>query len=347
VSKVCVKLVAAFALTFGHAIPCRAAADAPQVLLVRPPAAAHEVSAALVRVQGELVADGFEVVSLEAAPGATSEMAMDQAESQSTSTTVGLFLSADGKSAELWVVDRLTNKTVVRRVATGGESQNLLPEVLALKAVELLRASLLELVVERNAAAANPPVSRVAAQHASDWAARPLVSVPKWGIETGAAAIWSPGQIDVAFESLVRARFALLESLQIRLSFAGLGTRPQVGGTGGTAQIAEWWGLADGVFLPFPKLIVRPIASLALGTFHTTVKGEASFPYRGVDASQWALAADAGVGVCVRLASRLELVAEGYALLTTPEPIVRFVSDEGPHVARPAVASSLSLLGWL
>jgi hypothetical protein len=54
----------------------------------------------------------------------------------------------------------------------------LLPEVLAVKAVELLRASLLELVVERNTAEASA-AARAAAQRASDWAARPIAE-RKW-----------------------------------------------------------------------------------------------------------------------------------------------------------------------
>ena len=324
-----------------------AAADAPRVLLVRPPGAAREVNIALVRVEGELVADGFEVESLEAPPGTTSEAAMTQAEARSTSTTVGLFLSADGANAELWVVDRLTNKTVVRRVATGGESEKLLPEVLAVKAVELLRASLLELVVERNSRAADV-ASRSATQHASEWATRPLhTSVTSWAIETGAALMWSPEQIDAAFESVARVRFAPLPELHVRLSFVGLGTRPQVRGTGGSASLDQWCGLVEGVFNPFPKLLLRPTFSLGAGTFHTTVKGEADWPYQGVQTSEWAFAADAGIGLTLRLASRLELAGEGHGLWTAPEPIVRFVTQDGPHVGRPGVVGSLTLLGWL
>jgi hypothetical protein len=340
------RLLALLALTFGLAVPRVAAAEAPRVLLVRPLDAAKAVSAALVRVQGELVTDGFEVVSLEAAPGATSAMAMEQAEARWTSTTVGLFLDADGKSAELWVVDRLTNKAVVRRVATGDESENVLPEVLALKAVELLRASLLELVVERNTAA-KPKGSPTAKQRASEWAARPLASVPHWAIETGAAAIWSPGEVDAAFESVARGRFAVHEKLHVRISFAGLGTRAQVHGTGGSAQVDQWYGLAEGLFMPLPKLVARPVVSLGVGTFHASAKGEAAFPYQALQTSRWAFATDVGVGLGIRLASRLELSAEGHALWLAPKPVLRFVNDDGPHVGAPSVVGSLTLLGWL
>jgi len=340
------QLAALFALTLGLAAPRTAAAEGPRVLLVRPPSAPKEVNAALVRMQGELIADGFEVVSIEAAPGATSAMAMAQAQAQSTSTAVGLFLSEDGKSAELWVVDRLTNKTVMRRVDTGDASEDALPKVLALKAVELLRASLFELVVARKGPV-TPKASHAAEQRASEWAVRPLARVPQWALEAGAAAIWSPGQVDAAFESVARGRFAPRENLHVRVSFAGLGTHAQVRGTGGSGQLEQWYGLAEGLYLPWPKLVARPIVSLGVGAFHTSVKGEAAFPYRGVQTSDWAFVADAGVGLGVRLASRLELSAEVHALWLTPRPVLRFVGDDGPHLGDPTLVGSLTLLGWL
>jgi hypothetical protein len=337
---------AALGLAFGLACSAVAKADGPRVLLVSPPGAVREVSVALVRVQGELIADGFEVVTVEAAPGTTSEAAMSQAENGS-STTVGLFLSPDGSNAELWVVDRLTNKTVVRHVATAGESQKLLPEVLAVKAVELLRASLLELVVERNTAEASA-AARAAAQRASDWAARPIAErKPRWAVETGAAVIWSPAQVEPAFVSVARGRRALSDRFHVRVSFIGLGTRAQVTGTGGSAALAQWCALAEGVFQPLPRASLKPVLTLGAGTFHSSVDGQASAPYRGRHQADWSFVADAGAGLVVHLGSRLELAVEGHALWTAPEPIVRFVNEDAAHIGHPGVAATITLLGWI
>jgi hypothetical protein len=355
VSLLRARLIAAGVLVatgLGYSSPARA--DAPRVLLVRPPGAAREVKTALVRVEGELAADGFEVVPIEAAPGASSAMSMLQAENSATSTTVGLFLNEDGTSAELWVVDKLTDKTVVRHLATRDQSEKMLPEVLAVRAVELLRASLLELMVERNNAAAAASRSaalrarEAAKRRASEWAARPIRPAPElWAVETGAAVIWSPGQVEPAFVSVGRGRVALSQRLQIRLSFIGFGTRPEVTGAGGRAAIEQWCGLAELVFAPFRDASVRPIFSLGAGTFHTAVTGEALFPYQGLHSTQWAFAADAGLGLSWSFASRLELALEGHGLWTAPEPIVRFAGEDGAHIGRPGVIGSLSLLGWL
>jgi hypothetical protein len=323
-------------------------ADAPRVLLVRPSASARAVSTALVHVEGELVADGFDVVSVEAAPGTSSEAAMQQAQAQATSTTVGLFLSADGTNAELWVVDKLTNKTVVRHVATPDASTALLPDVLAVRAVELLRASLLELVVEQAAAARPARSAQSAANRAGEWAARPLRTRSSVaGIEMGAGVIWSPGQVEPAFESVVRGRLALSRTFQLRLAFVGLGTRPQVSGREGTALITQWGGLGEILFVPFRRLPVSPIFSVGAGTFHSSVTGQAGWPYEGLHDARWAFAADAGVGLSIHLDSRLELTGEADVLWTEPEPIVQFASDDIAHLGQPGVLGTVALLGWL
>lgn len=186
-----------------HLMSGKLLADSPRVLLVYPSEAEPSVSAALVRVRGELVADGFEVLLVKTQPGTSSAAAMGEAEHDSGSATVGLFLNADGTSAELWVVDKLTDKTVVRRVNTASEPTDHLSEVLAVRAVELLRASLLEvLVVQRQAEAAanrpNPaPIARETAAHVSEWAARPLVAGPSipWTAEAGVGMLRTPDKL--------------------------------------------------------------------------------------------------------------------------------------------------------
>lgn len=336
--------IAVAALLLGLCRSELAHAQAPRVFLVRPPDAAPEVQLALIRVEGELTADGFDVVRAEAQSGASSAVSMLQAENANTSTTVGLFLNADGTSAQLWVVDKLTDKTVVRRLATRGQPENALPEVLAVRAVELLRASLLELVVERNNRAAAPR----AVERATEWAARPLQEAPLWfGIETGAAVLWNPAQVEAAFVSVVRGRLALSELLQTRVSFIGLGTRPRVQGTGGSAAISQWGGLGELLLTPFQAHALRPSLSLGVGAFHTSVMGDAVWPYQGVRSSQWSLAGDAGAGLSWLFGKRLELAAEVHTLWLAPEPIVQFVADDGAHLGRPAMIGSLSLLGWL
>jgi hypothetical protein len=329
-------------------------AEAPRVLLVYPSEAEPSVSAALVRVRGELVADGFEVVLVKAQPGTTSSAAMGEAEHDSGSATVGLFLNADGTSAELWVVDKLTDKTVVRRVDTASEPTAQLSEVLAVRAVELLRASLLEFLVAQRQADARKTsklrpktasIAPAAAKHVSEWAARPLQPKPElpWTAEAGLGTVMNPGGTSPAWGLAARLRLPLLQWLQPRLSFVGLGTRPRVSGTGGTATVQQWYGFGEFALLPWANQPIRPFFTIGAGVHHLNVDGDATWPYVGIHSSAWTFAANAGVGVALKLSSRLTLSSEAQIALSSPYPLPTFVGDNGPKLGHPSVIGSLTL----
>ncbi|WP_437626478.1 hypothetical protein [Sorangium sp. So ce1151] len=333
-----------------------AAGEPARVVLVQPGPADPSVSEALIRIRGELVADGFDVELLDAQSDSAPRPTMDDAEQQAGSAAlIGLFLAPDGQAAELWVVDPRTNKTLVRRIDTRGEAREHIAEVLAVRAVELLRASLLELLMSsrRSAApAATPPPSKVSrqvprrAEPSLDQQSRRSM----WGVELGGGLLASPGGIGPALLPVARLRFAPpgpIGPLEARLSLAGLGTAPRVAGPQGSATVEQRFGLVELAALPWPELRLRPRFSVGLGALHVAVDGEASWPYRGVHSAQWAFAADAGAGVELEIVRRIDVVVEAHALVAHPYPVVRFVETEAARGARPALLGSLSLVGWL
>ncbi|WP_437894376.1 hypothetical protein [Sorangium sp. So ce124] len=352
-------LAGALALLLCAASPA-ASAEPARVVLVRPGAADPSISEALIRIRGELVADGFDVEVLDAQSASAPRPTMDHAGQQAGSAAlIGLFLAPDGQAAELWVVDPRTHETLVRRIDTRGEAREHIVEVLAVRAVELLRASLLELLMSSQRApapapapAAAPPPSKVSEQ-VPPQAEQPRVHASRlsmWGVELGGGLLASPGGIGPALLLVARLRFAPLGPmgpLEARLSFAGLGTAPRVVGPQGSATVQQRFGLVELAALPWPELRLRPRFSVGLGALHVAVDGEASWPYRGVHSAQWAFAADAGAGVELGIVRRLHVVAEAHALVAHPYPVVRFVETEAARGARPALLGSLSLVGWL
>ena len=132
------------ATTYGAPAPL----PPPKVILVRPPMAPAAVSEALVRLRGELVAAGFAAEVVETALGSDVRGSLEKlapASDGAATALVAVIASADPTSAELWVIDRVTGKTVVRRVNAGATDPRRVAEVLSVRAVELLRASFLEL----------------------------------------------------------------------------------------------------------------------------------------------------------------------------------------------------------
>ncbi|WP_437960180.1 hypothetical protein WME76_11450 [Sorangium sp. So ce119] len=335
-----------------------ASAEPARVVLVRPGAADPSISEALIRIRGELVADGFDVELLDAQSASAPRPTMDDAGQQAGSAAlIGLFLAPDGQAAELWVVDPRTNKTLVRRIDTRGEAREHIVEVLAVRAVELLRASLLELLMSSRRPAAplgdaapppsevNPPVPRPAAPSLDQPSRRSM-----WGVELGGGLLASPGGIGPALLLVARLRVAPHGPhgpIEGRISLAGLGTAPRVAGPQASATVQQRFGLVELAALPWPELRLRPRFSVGLGALHVAVDGEASWPYRGGHSARWAFAADAGAGVEFGLMRRIDVVVEAHALVAHPYPVVRFVETEAAHGARPALLGSLSLVGWL
>ncbi|KYF67146.1 hypothetical protein [Sorangium cellulosum] len=347
-------LAGALTLVLCAASPA-ASGEPARVVLVRPGAADPSISEALIRIRGELVADGFDVELLDAQSASAPRPTMDDAGQQAGSAAlIGLFLAPDGQAAELWVVDPRTNKTLVRRIDTRGEAREHIVEVLAVRAVELLRASLLELLMSSRRAAAPaaaPPPGKMSPQEPSR--AERSLDPPRrsmWGVELGGGLLASPGGIGPALLLVARLRVAPpgpSGRLEARLSLAGLGTAPRVAGPQGSATVQQRLGLVELAALPWPELRLRPRFSVGLGALHVAVDGEASWPYRGTHDARWAFAADAGAGVEFGIVRRLDVVVEAHALVAHPYPVIRFVETEAASGARPALLGTLSLVGWL
>jgi len=218
--------------------------------------------------------------------------------------------------------------------------------------VELLRASLLEFLVvqgqpepQKPAPSQATPPTRATIQHVSEWAARPMVREPSipWTVEAGLGLLLNPGQTNPALGLIGRVWFPASHVMQPRLSFVGLGTRPLVTGDSGTARLQQWHALGEAVLLPWPSLRILPFFTLGLGVEHVDVDGEATWPYRGIHSSAWTFALDGGVGVTLKMSSRLALVTEGHAEFSAPYPMLRFAGENSAKIGQPTLVASLAL----
>jgi hypothetical protein len=321
-------------------------AEAVLVVLVRPPEQSAIVSEATTRIRGELAADGFEVFDVQAPPGASPEWVLSRArQPTNAAATVALFLHADAKAAEVWVVDRLTNKTVVRTVDLATSPAGSAPEVLARRSVELLRASLLEVLVDTK--------EQVALRHetrakASRWAERALEPrPPRFGVEAGALFLASFGDVGGAWMPVGRVRFGFVPRVAFRLTLSGLGTRPRVESAHGSASVGQALGLLELVGEITPPSWLTPSVSLGAGAYHVDVEGSAMWPYTGLKGETSAFAVDTGAGLALSLASSFALSFEVHATVVTPYPVIRFLDDDAAEIQNPLVSGVLTLTGRL
>jgi hypothetical protein len=324
---------------------------AATVVLVRPSNPARGLTEALARINGELASAGFdvEVVNGSVAQGKDGESRswLEQlAVRRGADAVVAVMGDETPDSVEVWVIDKVTGKSVVRRVpfrpmsATG-------PETLAIQAVELLRASFLEIDLSSRAnpkeAKPAPPPTVV---HFVEME-RKAEQSNRFGIEVGGAASMSFGGVGTAVMPVARFDWAARPWLVAQATVAGMGSRPTVEAGSGSAQVAQAFALLGaGYHFRSSKRLV-PFVSLSAGILHTSVEGRADLPLQGRHADQWSLLLDGEFGAAVALHGRLYLSLSAHAQGAEAYPAIRFDGKEVATYSRPNILLTLTIGAWL
>jgi hypothetical protein len=323
------------------------AARAATVILVRPENPKAITAEALVRMHGELVSVGFDVQIAATPAGVDPRTSLEQTASGSNvDAVVAILGDATPGPVEVWVIDRVTGKSVVRRIPSQPES-NRAAEILAIRAIELLRASLLEVAM---ASGREPPIvpkpPPAAVTRFVERALEPRRG-SRWAIEVGGSGVGSFDGVGPALLPMVRLDLALGSHGLMRATAAGLGTRSHVEARSGSAEVAQQFGLIEAVLRLRPHRRLQPFFSLGAGARYTSAEGRASWPYQGLTAGQWSFVTDAGTGIRLSLHSRFEIALEVHAQLAQPYPAIRFNGSSVATAGRPDLLPSLTLIAWL
>jgi len=317
-------------------------------VLIEPAARSASVHRCMTRIREELTAGGFQVAVVD--PGTATDpvsIASEMERHRDAVASIALVGDPDTGSAELWILDRVGPEAHVRRIPVPNDDPERTPAVLAIRTIEVLRASALKLLVESSRTARpEPPPAEVVAPTPPAEPPGPRRFV--LGLETGISAFDSPGGgLGAAALPVARVRLPLGEQLGLRLTLAGLGTRPEVQSPRGNATVGQMLGLIELGWVFRAGRRLQPIATAGAGAMRVAVEGQGVFPYRGVANSGWAAVGDAGGGVLAGFGGQLALAAEVHAMFALPQPQVRFVELESATVGRPALLASLTLVVWL
>ena len=329
-----------------------APAGAASVIIVRPANGPPVMVETLVRLKGELISAGFETEIVDGA-AATGSAAGDSranleqlAARRGADAVVAIVGDVSPDSVEVWVVDKVTGKSVVRRVPFEPAAARA-SETLAIRAIELLRSSFLEIDLaahdRRNAAGTAPPPAVVHFVEMERLAQHP----ERFGVEVGGAAIMSLDGVGPAVLPLLRFDWSLQSWFVAQLALAGLGTRPTVENQEGSAQVAQAYGLLGGSFCLRAGKRVRPFGALSAGALHTSVEGRPDAPNQGRVVQRWSFLVDAGLGTLLRLPDRFYVSIAAHAQLAEPYLAVRFVETVVATSARPNLLLTLTVGAWL
>jgi hypothetical protein len=340
-------LTACFLAVTLVASPLRAAS----VVLVQPANPAPGMTEALARIHGELVSAGFdmEVVdssSIEGAHGESRAWLERLAAERGSDAVVAMLGNGGPNSVEVWVIDKVTGKLVMRRVAFQPASPRG-SETLAIQAIELLRASFLEIELSSrsrpNQPKPAPSPTVVEFVETERRASRP----ERVGMEVGATLSMSIDGMGPALLPIVRFDWAPRPWLLVQATAAGLGTRSNVRGNAGNAVVAQEFALLGASYRFGLGKRLQPFVSFSGGLLHMAVDGKADSPYAGVRADHWAFLLDGGFGVRMRLPDRFQLSLAAHAQLAEPYPAIRFAGQVVATSGRPSILLTLTIGAWL
>ena len=338
-------------------------AFASTVVLVRPPTPSAMAAEATVRVRGELVAAGFDVQVIDAPAGEDIRTALEEAATGPEVEAVVAILGDERKpeakknsakdSAELWVIDRVTGKTVVRRVDTDPNSARA-AEMLSIRALELLRASFLEVALggpPRTPKVAPPPPPPV---EVSRWTREALQEADRnelnWAVEAGAYVRGSLDGIPASVVPLLRLERRLGTFFMLRLTAAGLGSPARVYGDSGYADVDHRIGLLELVLRFRSGKGIQPFLSVGGGVLSVTVAGYPSPTAKVYDPStapSRSATANVGAGLRFPIQRRFEVAIEVQAEVAGPYPTVSIAKQEVAREGIPTLVGSLTLAAWM
>lgn len=322
-------------------------AGAETVILLQPTNASPAFRRSLVRIRDELSADRFHVILADPGTAGDAAAVIESAtHDEQSGTILALFGDPESGQAELCVVRGAGRRTAVRRAVVVVDDPERMPEALATRALELLRATGLELSIalEHTPRSPAPPEPRSEADLAPKLSPPVAVAdIPKVVAAMG-VGIWN--SVDgppLAVTPVGRVGLRLSDWAWARVSVAGLGSQPRVETAYGSATVSQSLALAEVAAVFRSDKRIRPVLSLGAGALNVAVVGTGAAPYEGRGPQQWSAAFDAGVGIAVAVGARAALVTELHALLAAPHPVVRFVDMRAGTIGYPSLLLTAAL----
>jgi hypothetical protein len=290
------------------------------------------------RLRAELAIAGFDAVALGASTGADRE-SLERA-ARSSGSFAAIAVIRHGKlDAEVWVADRVTGKTVLRHVRFDSESPDA-AAIFAIRAVELLRASLLELSEahpSRGEVHAPAPVRAWVTPRESPPAGRAALEA-----HVGAVVLAGPGGIPASVAPAMAFSWRPARAWRAGLEAWGPAFT-SLERTEGSARLNQECVVAFAKLEPVRAGEVAPFIKAGGGAYHLGADGSARDPYASGSGSVWAGAVLLGGGLSVTALGALELLAGLDAIFLAPRPGVVFADRPVATIGRPMLAAQIGV----
>lgn len=326
--------LALFGLVFARALD----ANAERVVLLKPEPSDAVLFDAFNRLAAELRIQHFETESVEPPAGeAPASVLAATAESKDAVAAIALVRHGSDASVDVWLVDRVTGKTTLRTIAAApGEDAS---SVLAIRAVDLLRASLQEFSGgERPPADVANVERRTRTPAIAAFAAR---SEPRLSLHAD-AMLFVQAAASVAIGPALSASYRLSHRFALGIGGAG----PLLGGRverpEGAATLQQGVAWCEARYDVFRAARVDVGVNAALGAYFLGAEGEPRAPLQSRTGGLTAALGALGLHADVRVVSPVTVGVTVRVAGTMPRPGIAVADAETP-LGRPVLLSSAGI----
>jgi hypothetical protein len=338
------------ALTLAICFLWESSAWATTVAILWPSSPSADVTQALTLLRGELLSLGVEVnvVDRTAAHGdggADSVVWLEALAAQGNHAVIDTIADHALDAVDVWVVKTSPQRFEVTHVGFDANSARQ-PEILALRAVEALRAGLLQMDwaarKRRNQPAPEPPRSALSASPVP----RPTTG-DRIALELGAVAMMSLDGLGPALSPTARLDWAARPWFIVQASAAGFGSRPRVATSAGSAQVAQEYAILGGCLRFRSAQRLWPFVGFGAGALHTSVQGQTGLGTTGHTLGRWSALLDVSMGAGLRVFGRSFLTLAIHAQVAQPYAAVHIIDRVAATSGRPNLLLTLTVGAWL
>ena len=340
-----------FALCSASFLVGAAPARATTVAILAPPTPSPDVTQVLTILRGELLSLGIEITMSDPmaesdAASPSSVMWLEPLAAQGANAVIRAIGDGALEAIDVWIVKPSLPRFEVTHVAADPDAARQ-PETLAFRAVEALRAGLLQIDwaarKKREEPIANPPAPIVSGPSAGALEGH----VERVGLELGAAAVSSLDGVGLALLPTLSLGWLASPSLSIHGSLAGWGSKSMVTSTTATAEVAQQYAIMGGRYRLRATRRLWPFLGLGGGVLRTQVAGQSSRSTTGQHLDQWSALVDLSAGAGLGVHGRLYLTLAAHVQLADPYVAIHIVDRTAATSGRPNLLLTLTVGAWL
>jgi hypothetical protein len=285
---------------------------------------------ALNRLRGEALSVGFEVRFIHAdTPDTPAAQLETLAPGPRTAAVVVFANQADATSAapgsrqlDVWFLDRSSGKTSVAHLHVSDEEMDRADVVIAVRAVDFIRARMFDTLAYRLATAARRPSPPRA----------PAIQDRSF-VAGGLAVLGTVSGFAPSLQPYVEAGYQLRSWVRATASAFGLGTRPELQTQAGIVRIDQRFIGLGLTFTRWQWWRLFPHAELGGGAYQVVAEGIADAGFHGQRITAWSLGGRTSVGVTASLSRHFFFDVAAGTLWLMPEPrlysLSTFVASTG------------------